>query len=348
MLGYSPLPRTLEAALADLAHADTAVRVSALKDLARHADGAERARVIAAVARVLARDPAPGLRAEAAVVLADVEAVEALHELLAAERDPAPRVRQMALLALGEIARAADLAEPELRRVVTQAAQATAAQDPALRFQGLIALARLAPEQAASTLRSALRDDDAEVRYIAVRLTEDLLVADEVPEPQRVALERALGDAAPAVRLAAAIALSRRGHTAARDVLVAALDAREALDVEDEQAAIDLAGELGLTRARQALERRAFGFVGGTGRFTWHARVALARLGDARARRAIVRGLTAWTRDARTHAVVAAGRARIVEARAALLALQGRPERADPAAVSQALGELTGLGPGDP
>jgi HEAT repeat protein len=75
--------------------------------------------------------------------------------------------------------------------------------------------------------------------------------------------------------------------------------------------------------------------------FAWQARVALARLGHDRARQGILKGLRAWTRDVRTLAVAAAGRARLTEARALIETMRGDPERADPEAVEVALGLLS-------
>jgi hypothetical protein len=82
--------------------------------------------------------------------------------------------------------------------------------------------------------------------------------------------------------------------------------------------------------------------LGGRTPVSWHARVALAELGHARAKAAILRGLSAWSRDARTLAVAAAGRARLQEARAELERMRGAPERAEPDAVTDALASIDG------
>ena len=68
--------------------------------------------------------------------------------------------------------------------------------------------------------------------------------------------------------------------------------------------------------------------------------MALAELGHARAKALILRGLSAWSRDARTLAVAAAGRARMQEAREILQRMAGSPERAEPDAVSDALAAI--------
>src|SRR5262249_47421205 len=107
----------------------------------------------------------------------------------------------------------------------------------------------------------------------------------------------------------------------------------------DEQAAIVLAGELGLDETRSALNRRAFGVLGFTrDPLFWHARVALARLGDERARKTLLRGWRALTRDAGTVAVAAVGQARLVEARPILHAMN--ESEADPETVAEALAAI--------
>jgi HEAT repeat protein len=115
---------------------------------------------------------------------------------------------------------------------------------------------------------------------------------------------------------------------------------RTSLDSEDEQAAIVLAGELGLRDAVPSLERRAWRGFGRGRSFAYEARIALAKMGDARARAAIVRGLSAYSRDARTLAVVAAGRASVAEALPLILAMRADESRAEPTAVDEALRAL--------
>jgi hypothetical protein len=147
----------------------------------------------------------------------------------------------------------------------------------------------------------------------------------------------ALGGADLKVRAAAALLLARYGDTSGEEVLLLLL-ARgvPGVGVEDEQAAIELAGELSLEAARPALARRAFGWLARDA-LAYDARIALARMGDERARDSILRALGAWTFHARTLAVVAAGRARLSEAKPRLYELLGPPERADAMAVREAL-----------
>ncbi|HEY6077889.1 MAG TPA: hypothetical protein VIW29_03760 [Polyangiaceae bacterium] len=140
------------------------------------------------------------------------------------------------------------------------------------------------------------------------------------------------------MQLSAAILLAVLGDAAGHERLIAVVNERRRIKhPEDEVIAVELCGELGLSQATPGLERRAFGVLGGRTPVSWHARVALAELGHARARSAIMRGLSAWSRDARTLAVAAAGRARLAEAREILQGMVGFPERAEPEAVSEAL-----------
>jgi len=343
MLGFSPLPRTAEAALRDAEHPQPTVRRSALADLGRHAHAADRERAILAIIALLRSDPSPDLRAEAAVALADADATGARAALLAALDDPAERVRQMALLALGE------LGEPGDQELGARLLGAVDAVEPALRFQALIACERLLPERAAELVARALGDADDEIRTMALRLARKRWPNADGPDALLELGRRALDDSAARVRAAAALWLAPRREPAAERVLVGVVTGSVPLEPgPDLGEAFELAGSLGLAEARPALERRAFGLLGRTSALGWHARIALARLGDARARRAIVKGLGAWTRDARTLAVVAAGRAGLSEARDGIARLRGDLRRAEPEAVEEALAALAAAdGPGD-
>ncbi len=343
MLGLSPLPRTLAAALRDADDEKLHVRVSAVRDLARHAhEGADEA--VQRLRRVLADDPAPGLRADAAVALADATAKDAVSDLVrSAKRDDAIRVRQMALVALGELAGPDD---SDARAVIERALED---DSPELRFQALIAHARVGVGTVDEALARALGDDDARVRYIALRISEERwLDAGEVdlPAPLARAARDALGDLAAGVRLAAALLLGRAGDESGAEVIVAAIESgRGADEPDDAQAAIELAGTLGLAAARRGLTRRAFGLLGASrDPFAWQARIALARMGDERARQFILRGLNAWSRDARILAVVAAGRALVPGALPLLFAMRGRPDRAEPSVVEEAVALLEAPG----
>jgi len=337
MLRLAPLPRTLGAALRDSEHPKQPVRVSAARDLGRLARGDARSECIAALVRLLQNDREAEVRAEAAVALADAEASECVPVLLGASEDESVRVREMALLALAEVG---SDAQPQVEHTIRRALDESS---PALRFQGLIAGHRLLKERILPELLTATRDADHHVRYIAWRLLEESLDARSDGHRANDIAGRArtaLGDPVLAVRLVAAIVLGRLGIIDGERVIAEALNGHEVLHPDDEQEAIDCAGEFKITLARPGLERRARGGWLAGQPFAWQARVALARLGDDGGRRAIVRALRAWSRDTRTLAVVAVGRARLVEARSLLEAMRGDPTNVDPEVVDEALARL--------
>ncbi len=332
MLHPPPLPRTLEASLRDLASDKPQTRASSIKDLARHAtnDDAARARALPLFEKAL-KDEHAGVRGAAAIALADVKGVEALPSLLTAVEDVDGYVRQMALNALGEIGD---------RRAAGRLERALADERPEVRYQAVIAFSRVAsPEDVPAALLAATRDDDPAIRYIALRIAEDQRDLDASPLHARA--KAMLEDAASEVRLVAAIYLAKAGDDAGRalilDVVRGGL-ARRA-EVEDEQEAIEVTGALGMKEAIPHLERRAWGlrrFVQSTCEF--QAKVALARMGNPRAITEIVKDLDSTDREKRQAAVVAAGRARIAEARARIEQLGA--DAADPDLVKEALALL--------
>ncbi len=339
MLGFSPLPRTLEAALRDVMHARPEVRLSAVLDLKRLARTGEGG-ALSCLARLLGQDPEPRLRAACALALADADANLHLADLVAAASDADGGVRQMALLAVGELAPPGD----EVARVAARVALGDVL--PAVRYQAIVALARLEAEGASESILTGTRDSDAEVRHVAFRVAEEVFAAgpvDVLPLSIAQRARAALRDDSPAVQLAAAILLAVRGEQLGAERVVAAVNARPAIKhIEDEVVAVELCGALGLRAATPGLERRAFGFLGSRGPVSWHARVALAELGHPRAKAVILRGLSAWSRDRRTLAVAAAGRAQLIEARELLVKMAGAPERAEPEAVADALSRIDG------
>ncbi|MEZ4372642.1 MAG: HEAT repeat domain-containing protein [Polyangiaceae bacterium] len=334
MLGFRPLPRTLNAAVRDARGASRdLVRIEATRDLARYAaseDPEERERSTLALIEGLS-DKVAAVRGESALALADAKAEGARDALLELVRDSNQRVRQMALVALGELAEPGDAAvAKELRR-------AFSSDSPELRYQAVIALARVVPDDEAP-LVCCLTDDDPQIRYIALRLCEERYDERELPHQIALRAERALKDDDLHVRVAAAIWLCKRGEAAAERVLVEALNSFSSkLSPEDEIAAVDAAGTKRLEAARPGLERRAFGLFGGPA--VWQARVGLALMGDGRAKERLLRGLKSWNRDTRTHAVVAIGRARLEEARAQLESLKSSGT-VEAATVDDALREI--------
>lgn len=367
MFGLPALPRTFAASLRDLASAKPEVRASAAGDLGRRlaelargrardgADGragdeaasADRAAGLAALGRAL-DDDAAAVRAAAAIALADAgEGAEAhLPRLLVLVEDDHGHVRQMALNALGEIGDAR--AVPRLRR-------ALADERPEVRYQAIIAFGRLAArsvdladELADALARAALDDDDA-IAHIALRVAEERLDAGDAPSPALLARARRKLDGPPAsVALAAAILLAKAGDAVGHPLLLAAVRGDrlfgEAAEKEDEAAAVELVGELGLAEAVPALERRAFGalrLVKDT--CALHARIALARLGHPAARASIARDLASKRPETVLAAVIAAGRARLVEVRPALAQLDRR--EVDGELLDEALAQLDAVPP---
>lgn len=334
MLGLPPLPRTLAAALRDVSSKKVAVRADAIRDLVRHADEA-RPQVLRALDGAL-RDEDPRVRALAATALADVNAKESLAALLVAVEDDDAHVRQMAISALGELGDAR--AGERLRRALGD-------PRPEVRFQAVMAFPRVTP-RASDALDAALdatEDEDPLVAHIALRMTEELAGDGRPGERTLDRARQLLSHDAPGVQVAAAILLARAGEAAGRELLVkTATGALGDVDGEDVAAAIELCGELRLARAKQGLARRAFGGILGLGRdrFYWHARVALATMGDERAIKEILADLESWDRERRSLAVAAAGRARLAAARGAIAAMRDAPEKADPDAVEEALRAL--------
>jgi len=337
MLGLAPLPRTLAAALRDARHEKPAVRASAMADLVRLSRGGE-SEAAGELLRLLEQEPVDQLRAKAALCLADAEVRSARDALLASfENDRAPGVRQFAILALGE------LGEPGDAGVVAVLEGALREAEAPIRFQALLSLHQLRAERAPEAIAEAMTDPDPEIRRMSFRLAEAEFADRGLPELARARARAALDGAHPAVKPAAALALAQCGDTSGEGILIELIHGRpRGVSFEDQQAAIALAGELGLQTATAALERRAFGGFLLRDLLAHDACVALARLGNARARAALIRDLGGLGFRRRTRAAEAVGRARLHEARPALEALASSPSRADPEIVKHALELLDG------
>jgi hypothetical protein len=324
----APLPRNLEASFRDLASERPATRASAIRDVVRHAlrSDAARARAIPELERALRDDAAPAVRSAAAVALADLEAREALATLLVAVEDPDGHVRQMALSAAGEIG------DP---RATRRLERALSDERPEVRYQAIIAFSRVAkdaPDAVASAVARALQDDDEAIRYIAMRVAEEFHVGGRALHDPRIVAraEELAGGADDEVAVVAALYLARQGHAQGRAVVLAVIaETRRTSELEDEQACVELAGELAMREAIPHLERRVWGTrralrsllswgAGDRRSCAWHARIALARMQHPRARAEILADLASWRRETREAAVVAAGRAGILEARGTL------------------------------
>lgn len=249
--------------------------------------------------------------------------------------DEDAHVRQMALNALGEIGD--PRAEKRLERALTDAR-------PEVRYQAVMAFSRVAKDAAdvERALRRALGDEDDAIRYIALRLAEDRRSKDEGIVSRAKDL---LGDSNPSVSLAAAIYLAASvGDERAKET-VAGVVRRGMRGAEklDEQAAVELAGELRMTELTKDLERRAFGLARHVrDTHAWHATIALAAMGHARATASILKDLDSVRKETRQAAVVAAGRARLDAAREKLerLAAAAKKSDTDRDLVAEALARL--------
>jgi HEAT repeat protein len=334
MWQLAPLPRKLDAAIRDLGDAKAKVRASAIGDLSRFSEGEQRDTVIRELLRML-RDEDGEVRAQAATALGDAAATEAVMPLLVMIEDDHPLARQLAVEALGAIGDGR--AAARLRRALDD-------DRAEIRFQAVIALPRVDPDDAERALAEATKDEDKAIRYIALRVAEERISTHRfaLGEVLATAAIEKLTDEEPEVRVAAALVLAAAGRDEGRSVLLAVVDDRlKTPEAEDEAAALEAAGKLGLEDARLGLSRRAWG-VGRLlrERHGVHARIALALMGDSRARAEIVADLEAWSLLRRTAAAMSVGRVKLVEARAKLEAMRGRPDRADPNVVEEALHAL--------
>ncbi len=332
MFEVKALPRKLEAALVDVKDPKAKVRISAVRDLVQYAQWENGTAAVAALKEALA-DADMEVRCAACVAVADAGATAATGALRALLRDGHVRVRQMALLALGEVGERGDSDVAGAIRPFVNAA------DAALRFQSLHAFALVEPprEDLRDVLVNALDDKDQEVRYLAVRLLEERLVAEDgTMQPEiEAAFRHALDDSELRVQLAAAIALpAESADQRIRALLVRAASAKGSDQVDEDLAhAMERCGELGLREAIPALEVRAFkGLRKDT--LTYQARVALARMGHPKAKASILADLRSWNRDRRNQGVASAGLARMTEARDNLERLRSS---VDPATLDEAL-----------
>jgi HEAT repeat protein len=333
MFELGSLPRSLSAALRDVGNPRPEIRLSALRDLIRHARAGETEAASALLEAL--KDPDEGVRAASALGLADADTRFAVARLLElAEADSSARVRQMALLALGELASA------EHTGVIDLLWKAVSSGTPAERFQALLALHQLDSDRAEQAVVEGTVDPDSEVRRLSFRIAEAHWAERELPELLFARAKAALLEAHPRVRTAAALLLAHFGDTSGEAALLDLLAGKiPDAGLDDEQAAMEAVAKLGIRAAIPLLERRAYSWFGRDPQ-GYHARIALARLGDEKAKRAILRGLDAWTFTARTQSVAAAGRAGLREARRRLEAFSSQPDRADPVAVREALALL--------
>lgn len=348
MLAPSPLPRSLEASFRDVGSERAATRASAIRDLVRHALTADavRTRAIPILERLLRGDGAAGVRSEAAVALADLGAREGLTALLISVEDDDGGVRQMAVAALGELGD---------RRAEQRLSRALRDPRPEVRYQAVIAFARVAkddPIEVSRALAHAMDDPDEAIRYIALRVAEEQQ-CDGGPlrdDRLRARAEQLVDAPNVAIAVAAALYLARLGDSRGLGVVMDVVAERvHTPELEDEEACVELVGELSLEPAVPHLERRVWGTrrvirtvlswgAGDRRSCAWHARIALARMNHPKARTEILADLNSMMRGKREAAVVAVGRAGLRDARSALEAIRGS---VDDALVNEALVRLS-------
>jgi hypothetical protein len=210
-------------------------------------------------------------------------------------------------------------------------AQTLNASEPALRFQALLASARLSISDLPARLQSALSDVDPPLRYLALRLIDEHWERCLSRTTLLQQAAQALQDSDRQVRVGAALlpwetlpgAEGRGGHAPAAEVrtrveqvLLEAIEARIALPApEDEQALIERVAHLQLVGAISGLRRIAWGRFGlPSGALAYQARVALLSLGDETAVQHFKKALGSRRTAICAQAVVA-----VTEARAAAL-----------------------------
>lgn len=326
MFQVALLPRNLSACQADLNHDDPKVRLSVLKDVVRGGAEDERPARIGLLVSALS-DASSEVRRQALLSLADFGAREALDDVLVLLRDVEIKVRQMAVLCLGEIAEPGDV------EALGRLASLLRAGDPSLRYQALLAHSHLRPEGAAEDLLAGIDDDDAEVRELAIRLVDEILIAQEraIPEALKRKVLRAALDESIHVRLNAQLVAVERGWESPVDALLEVASGRlRVKEPRDEQQAIVLLGHRRERAAIRPLERRAFGrFLMSFDAFRYSALGALGRMEHERALKKLRSSLRARAFVDRTMAVSALGQAGDVESLPLLRALVGKPDRVD-------------------
>lgn len=314
MLAPPPLPRKYDACVRDLSSAKAEVRASAAQDIVRYGREEEHRREALRLLKKALDDESPRVRAAVAIALADLSATDAVPALIVRMEDDDAHVRQMAITALGEIK------DP---RAQERLSRALADRRPEVRYQAIIAYARVAldEEDVAKAIGKATRDDDMNVRYIALRLAEEHGVesADVIERAAHL-----LEDDARDVAIAAAIYLTKAGDERGHSIVLSVVSGRQRAEKEDEREAVEVAGRAGLEQAIGDLERRAFGLkskIADTCSF--HAIIALARMGHSKAIASIEGDLASKNAKKRAAAVVAAGRAVLKQAEPRIVALEG-------------------------
>lgn len=308
----SPLPRTLAACERDVRSEKADVRASAVTDLVRHARHDEtRERAMTLLANALS-DTSPRVRARAAIAFGDAYTAGTeldqgtLDAMLRATEDDDDEVRQMAITALGEIGDA---------RALPRLSRASHDERPSMRYQAVIAIAQMSSAGDETRVKALLRassDDDFNIRYIAMRLAEEHF-KDKAHERLRLRAVALLDDDERDVAIAAAIFLGHAGDERGKPLLRRIVRGEIPVQREDEREAVELVGALGMNDLVPDLEKRAFGLARHVrDTCSFHAIIALARLGHARAVATIERDMKSPSDKRREAATIAAERAALL------------------------------------
>jgi HEAT repeat protein len=321
MFSLPLLPRTLAACERDIESKVEQVRLAVAKDLGRLGDASNQTQRFSLLARCL-DDAAGAVRKQALLSIADLGAIAMRDRVFGLLSDPDLAVRQMAVLTLGEIV------TPDDHEVTGRLAGLLRAGSPPIRYQALLAYANLCPDCCEEDLHLALTDSDPEIRRLAVRLIDEVLI------PRNSALQGATlstllscaQDDDVQLALLAQLVCGELEVKAPRQLIVSVVERRmRVAEPRDEQWAIELCGRLDLTQARVGLRRRAFGRWGfSTDPFRWLALGVLARMGDSQALDALLSQLTARSYVKREMAIQALGSCGRNEAWVALVAHRGR------------------------
>ena len=334
---------TCAAVLRDLASSDPRVRkaaIAAAPRVAREEGDEARLRIIEGLVAQLSTAASTMIRGDAALALADLEATEAVPQLIEAATDDNDLLRELAVSALGEIGdgRAAEVVGKALRD-----------DEPEVRFQAIVAYPRVAKGQIPedriwAALRRGLDDADGDVQVRAAEACAELADGAELPAAIGDRLANLCRDegAESELRIVAAITLGDSGDARGGKVLVAVITGELPSDERRTCIAMELAGELRLETAKANLEATVFGWRARFGDPTRRtaALVALCRLGDARAIAEVTADLESGSYAKKAIALGVAGRGKVRSARAAIEGLRGQPGLADPDAVEDALAAL--------
>lgn len=334
MFNLPLLPRNLEACERDLKNPDRRVRLSVISDLTKNAPDAERSLRVDLLILALS-DADHEVRRQTLVALADLSATRARSRVLGLLADPEIRVRQMAVMCLGEISERGDLeVEGRLTALLS-------AGDASIRYQALLAYSQLDPTGASDDVLKALSDSDVEVRELALRIVDEVILAAGLSMPQKMkdALVRSCTDRDPGVRLVAQVLLGELGIAAPREMILDVVAGRfRVREPRDEQSCIELAGTLGIAEAIPHLLRRGFGRWGMSfDPFRWTALASLCRLNNDRAFKKLNKALSSRSYMDRTMAVQSLGESQSPEATSLLLPLQGKSKVVDQEVLAAAL-----------